>query len=282
MNVAIEKRPRVTTTDGSRASSWRRRNGAQAAISSGSGSRLSGGRHLTTLVMNTSSRVQPMWPSSRSSRPPARPTNGRPSRSSLKPGPSPTNMTSVSGSPSPGTAFVRVSCSRQRVQSRTSAAIASSAARRSADVTPGFRPRSAPRRPSTHPRSTRTSAIWTALVAAPLRRLSLTTQNARPRPPSMLSSWRTRPTKTSSRPGGLGGERVGRGRRVVLDDDAGHGREQRRAHGPAMIGLASSRRGPPRCGPRTPGRGRPCELTRRSGRCRILRLSVTTFHSSLV
>ena len=36
--------------------------GAQAAISSGSGSRLPGGRHLTTLVMKTSSRRQPMRP----------------------------------------------------------------------------------------------------------------------------------------------------------------------------------------------------------------------------
>ncbi len=41
-----------------------RRNGAHAAISSGSGSRLPGGRHLTTLVMNTSSRCQPMDPMS--------------------------------------------------------------------------------------------------------------------------------------------------------------------------------------------------------------------------
>ena len=51
------------------------------------------------------------------------------------------------GSPSPGTAFVRVAWSRQRVQSRTSAAIASSAARRSASVTRGIRPRPVSRRP---------------------------------------------------------------------------------------------------------------------------------------
>ena len=136
MNVPIESRPSVTTSAGSRTSSCRRRNGAQAAISSGCGSRLSGGRHLTTFVMKTSSRRQPIEPSSFTSRSPARPTNGRPWRSSLKPGPSPTNTTSVSGSPSPGTARVRVSWSRQRVQTRTSAAIASSAARRSASVTP--------------------------------------------------------------------------------------------------------------------------------------------------
>ena len=46
----------------------------------------------------------------------------------------------------------------------------------------------------TQPRSTRTSASWTAFVAAPLRRLSLTTQKARPRPASMDGSCRTRPT----------------------------------------------------------------------------------------
>ena len=46
----------------------------------------------------------------------------------------------------------------------------------------------------TQPRSTRISASWTAFVAAPLRRLSLTTQNARPRPSSIDGSWRTRPT----------------------------------------------------------------------------------------
>jgi len=44
------------------------------------------------------------------------------------------------------------------------------------------------------PRSTRISAIWTALVAAPLRMLSETTQNATPRPSSRDVSERTRPT----------------------------------------------------------------------------------------
>jgi hypothetical protein len=70
MNVPIEKRPSVTTTAGSSASSCRRRYGAQAAISSGCGSRLSGGRHLTTFVMKTSSRRQPIDASSLTSRSP--------------------------------------------------------------------------------------------------------------------------------------------------------------------------------------------------------------------
>ena len=62
MNRPSECRPSVTTRAGSRTSSWRWRYGAQAAISSGSGSRLSGGRHFTTFVMKTSSRRQPSVP----------------------------------------------------------------------------------------------------------------------------------------------------------------------------------------------------------------------------
>ena len=58
MNRPSECRPSVTIRAGSRTSSWRWRYGAQAAISSGSGSRLSGGRHFTTFVMKTSSRRQ--------------------------------------------------------------------------------------------------------------------------------------------------------------------------------------------------------------------------------
>ena len=48
------------------------------------------------------------------------------------------------------------------------------------------------------PRSTSSSAIWTALVAAPLRRLSETIQRSSAR--SLPGSRRMRPTKTSSRP----------------------------------------------------------------------------------
>src|SRR6266404_2013412 len=40
----------------------------------------------------------------------------------------------------------------------------------------------------THPRRMSSSAIWTVFVAAPLRRLSLTTQNAIPRPPAIDGS----------------------------------------------------------------------------------------------
>ena len=57
------------------------------------------------------------------------------------------------------------------------------------------------------------SAIWTALVAAPLRRLSLTHQKRSTL--GRLRSRRIRPTKTSSRARGLGRQRVFRPRRVV-------------------------------------------------------------------
>ena len=71
---------------------------------------------------------------------------------------------------------------------------------------------------ASRPRSTSTSAIWTALVAAPLRRLSLTIHMLSAR--GWDSSRRIRPTNTSSRPAARSG--VGH----VLDDDAGRRAEQ--------------------------------------------------------
>ena len=66
--------------------------------------------------MKTSSRFSPI-PSSRSVRkPPARPTNGRPWRSSSAPGASPTNIRSASALPAPKTTLLRVSESGQRSQ----------------------------------------------------------------------------------------------------------------------------------------------------------------------
>ena len=226
----MEYRPSVTTTAGSRTSSWRRRNGAQAAISSGCGSRLPGGRHFTTLVMNTSSRCQPMLPRSRTSSPPARPTNGRPSRSSFMPGPSPTNTTSVSGSPSPGTARVRPSWSRQPVQSRTSFAICSSASRRSRRLT-----RFVPRTHATARRSLRLADP--AALDERLRDLHgvgrrALAQVVRDHPERQAPVVRDR--RVLAHPAdedlvgarGLGRQRVDVRRRVVLDHDALDGREQ--------------------------------------------------------
>src|SRR4051812_46389737 len=83
--------------------SSRSRNGIQCAISGARGSRLLGGRAFTTLVIQTSSRETPAAASSSSSNRPARPTNGRPSVSSVAPGASPTKTTGADGFPSPGT-----------------------------------------------------------------------------------------------------------------------------------------------------------------------------------
>ena len=47
----VANRPRVQMTRGLMMAIWSMRWGLQASISSGSGSRLSGGRHLTTLAM---------------------------------------------------------------------------------------------------------------------------------------------------------------------------------------------------------------------------------------
>ena len=85
----VEKLPRVQITRGWISSTCFSRYGRQESISSGWGSRFPGGRHLRTFAMKTSSRFSPI-PSSRSVRKaPARPTNGRPWRSSSAPGASP-------------------------------------------------------------------------------------------------------------------------------------------------------------------------------------------------
>ena len=102
----------------------------QAAISSGAGSRFSGGRHFTTFSTNTSSRVRPVSPRRRSRSFPAAPTNGRPTASSLAPGASPTKSNSALALPSPGTLRVRDEPRGQaRQDSISCASVASAAAR---------------------------------------------------------------------------------------------------------------------------------------------------------
>src|SRR5437868_14962563 len=75
------------------------------------GSRFIGGRHLRTLVMYTSDRLNEIRASSVSRSLPAAPTNGSPCLSSLNPGASPTIFTLAGHGPTPGTACVRVACS---------------------------------------------------------------------------------------------------------------------------------------------------------------------------
>src|SRR5579862_381334 len=105
--------PSATITRGEINSSCSVRNGEHAAISSGSGVRLFGGRHLTVLQMYTSSRFNPIAPMILLSNWPARPTNGSPCKSSSWPGPSPTKTSFALRLPVPKTTFVRPSCSTQ-------------------------------------------------------------------------------------------------------------------------------------------------------------------------
>src|SRR3954454_17973855 len=121
-------RPSGTSSRGATISSWASSHGRWWATSSAFGSRLPGGRALTTFVMNTSARSRPASARSLSSSLPALPTNGRPDLSSLAPGASPTSMTVAVALPSPGTRFV--ACSQMSkphgTWSRISSAIASS------------------------------------------------------------------------------------------------------------------------------------------------------------
>ena len=110
----MEKFPSVQTSFGSISSILRWRNGLQASISSGCGSRLPGGRDWSTFAMNTSSRDMPISSRSFVSSWPARPTNGSPCWSSCMPGASPTNIRPASALPEPNTTFVRVFDSGQR------------------------------------------------------------------------------------------------------------------------------------------------------------------------
>src|SRR5215211_1327905 len=115
----VAKFPSVATTFGSISSICFQRWPSHAWISSGSGSRLPGGRHFNTLTTNTSPRSRPIPASSLSSSFPAWPTNGSPCLSSWKPGASPTNIRSASGLPTPKTTCVRLWARRQRVQTET-------------------------------------------------------------------------------------------------------------------------------------------------------------------
>ena len=198
MNVPREKRPRVTTTAGSSTASCRPGTGRRRPSRPARGSRLPGGRHLTTFVMKTSSRRQPIERSRSVRRPPAAPDERPPLLVLVLPGPSPTKTTSVSALPSPGTARVRP---RREPAARAAPDLVVDGRQGCASLVARHAARPARRDAgASHPRAATSSAIWTAFVAAPLRRLSLTTQKARPRPSGTDTSRRTRPTKIWSFP----------------------------------------------------------------------------------
>src|SRR5207245_2595102 len=121
--------PRPTITVGRIISIFLSRNGWHAMISSGSGLRFSGGRHIKTFAMNTSLRgiFSPFSMMSVSSCP-ARPTKARPWASSSPPGASPTNMRRALGLPWPKTMLRRPPASLQRWQSPTHSRTAFSSA----------------------------------------------------------------------------------------------------------------------------------------------------------
>src|SRR6185295_5865610 len=140
----------------------------------------------------------------------------------------------------------------------------------------------AARRPRarTQPRATSASASSTALVAAPLRRLSETTQKARPRPSAIDGSWRTRPTKISSRPAASVASGYSCMAGSSLTTTPSTSPNSRRARSGVIGSLVSTWTASEwltKTGTRTA-----VQEMRSSGRCRILRLSVTTFHSSFV
>ena len=102
------------------------RKALQAAHSSCSGSRFLGGRHFTIFAIKQFAlRSSSMALSILSSSCPARPTNGKPCRSSSSPGPSPIIITSGFSAPIPGTVLLRVEASLQAVHERIFCAIAS-------------------------------------------------------------------------------------------------------------------------------------------------------------
>ena len=104
----MAKLPSVQITRGWISSICRNRWPCRPRSPAGAGSRLPGGRHLSTLAMKHCSRVSPISSSSWSSSLPARPTNGLPCWSSWNPGASPTNIRSASALPVPNTTVLRV------------------------------------------------------------------------------------------------------------------------------------------------------------------------------
>ena len=113
------------------------------------------------------------------------------------------------------------------MQARTSAAISSSAAWRSATVTPGYRPRGARAAARTQPRSHQELGELDRVGRGALAQVVADDPE---REPAVVGDARVLADAADVDlvgAGGLGRERVGRGRRVVLDHDAGDRGEQR-------------------------------------------------------
>lgn len=93
------KFPNSSMCLGRASSTCRSKKGRQISISTGDGGRLPGGLQATIFVSKTSSRPRPIAASIRSSKFPARPEKGIPSRSQSAEGIGPTTITPESGLP---------------------------------------------------------------------------------------------------------------------------------------------------------------------------------------
>ena len=189
-----------------------------------------------------------------------------------------------SGSPSPGTARVRPSWSRQAVQARTSSAIRSSAARRSSGVTRAFprRPRPVAVADPADPAAldqqlgdldgVRRGALAQVVAHHPEREAPVVRRRTGPGGPGPRTRGRSRPrARQAGRrgwPGRPGSRHRGRSPSTRVPRAGVMG---------AFVSTWTASEWLMKTGTRTA-----VQETRRSGRCRILRLSVTTFHSSLV
>src|SRR6266540_5478409 len=118
-------------------------------------------------------------------------------------------------------------------------------------------------------RSSKSSAIWTAFNAAPLRRLSQTTQSASPSP---AASRRIRPTSTSSVPAASRG--VGRSARRIPGAAARTSRARSGESG-SSVSTQTACEWPTRTGTRAQ-----VALSGSSGSSRIFRVSARSFDSS--
>src|SRR4029077_10888531 len=272
----------------------------------GSGSRLSGGRHLTMLVMKTSSRRQQLDPRTFPTTEPARPKTESPPRPPVQEaaGERTSVVCRVRSRPltdedhlGRGVALPGHGLGATHVEpaSRAVADLGRDGLERRPALGVGHAPLPpepptcsrarygrAPRADacSTQFRSRRISAISTAFVAAPLRRLSETTHSARPRSPGIDSSRRTRPTKISSCPAALvasGYSWAPGSSWTTTPLTAAKSSRARSGVIGSRVSTWTASEWLTNTGMRTA-----VQEMRSSGRPRILRSSETTFHSSLV
>jgi hypothetical protein len=204
--------------------------------------------------------------SRRSSSLPARPTNGRPVRSSSWPGASPTTTTSAVALPSPNTTCVRPSCRRHRTQPAATAPSAVSRSTAPASARGGsWAEAPGPGRPALAVRAV-PRPLWARAAPVPPRIAAAWHGAPRADPaPRRVRSHRGRPRRCRARPAGGNSGRAVRGPRVTAAASAGppRGRAGFRRPRPCAAAAAPPR-GPTRpaarhgsCPRRSPSPARP-------------------------